>query len=473
MNSFLSKAAYIAFLVFFGYSVVLTLYYAILAVIGLFEGRRRALESETEDYPLVYLSTFSIPVSIIMPARNEEGWIRDSLLSILNLNYPNFEVIVVDDGSTDKTLDILKEVLDPAPIDAPYIKHYRDGVVREILKSKIHPNVMIISKSAGLKKAGAVNAGLNMANNDYICLIDADTILEPDSLLKVMAAIAKDPDGVAGVGSYFGLVNGLKIENGRIIKRSFSYNNIIAYQNLEYIRSFIGNRLAWSKFNAMPTIAGGFGVWRRDILYKLGGFSRDFTCEDIEMTFRVHDYISRNRPRASKILMLPYSTGWTEGPSNISSLISQRERWQRVTNETLWHYKYMILNPKFGSFAFVTLPYFVLYEVFGVFFEATSLALVTIGWINGALDLKVFFAFFILMISSQVAISLLSVLAFVRAQKVFGLRYIAYLVTLSFFEFFLYRWITSTAKIVGTYRWLRGAKGFDQYARKKRVPIEK
>jgi len=464
---------YVLFLIFFAYFVALTSYYLLLAFIGLFEGRRRGMENEGEDYPLVYLSTFNIPVSIVIPAHNEEEWIRDSLLSVLNLNYPNFEIIIVDDGSTDRTLDILKETLVLTAVDATYVKHYQDGVVHQIFKSQKHPKVTVISKDPGLKKAGAVNAGLNVANNDYVCVIDADTVLEPNSLLKVMAHVAKYPDKIAGVGSYFGLVNGLQIKDGMITEMSFSYNPIVAYQNLEYIRSFIGNRIAWSRFNAMPNIAGGFGVWRRDILYQLGGYSKDFTCEDIELTFRVHDYIVKHRDKGYKILMLPYSVGWTEGPNDIPSLISQRERWQRVVNETLWHYKYMILNPRFGSFAFITLPYFVFYEVLGVFFEAASIALVTLGWIYGVLDIKVFLSFLVLMLMSQAAISLLSLLTFVRTQKIFRLRYTIYLIALTFSEFLLYRWIISAAKIIGTYRWLRGVKGFEQYVRQKREPIEK
>jgi len=467
-NILLSKANYIVFLIFFGYFVVLTAFYFFLAVVGFIEGRKRSWESEEEDYPLAYLSTMAIPVSIILPARNEEEWIRDSLLSILNQNYPKFEVIIVNDGSTDRTMEILNEVLKLKPYDIPYIKHYKDGQVKEILKSEIHPNVTVISKLPGVKKAGAVNAGLNMARNDYVCGIDADTVLEPNALLKVMAHVEKDPERIIGIGSYFGLANGLKIKDGRIMKRSYSWNPIIACQNLEYIRSFIGNRIAWSRFNAMPIIAGGFAIWRRDILYELGGYSANFTCEDIEFTFRARDYMAKNKDKDYKIIMLPYHVGWTEGPANARSLILQRNRWQRVTNETIWHYKYMLLNPRYGSFAYLAMPYFLLYEVLGVFFEIASLAFVAIGWTAGALNLNTFIAFLCLMILSQCVISLLSILAFARSQRIFRLPYIVYLVVLTFLEFFWYRWIISLAKLSGMYSYARKVTTFDQYARPKR-----
>ena len=460
---------YVFFLIFLAYFLVLTAFYIFLAILGLIEGKKRFRESEREDYPLVYLSTFAVPVSVIIPAHNEELWIRDSVLSVTNLNYPNFELIVVDDGSTDKTLQILTDTLKLKPAVKTYIKHYKNGQVHEILRSGKYPNVTVISKSQGLKKAGAVNSGLNIAKNDYICVIDADTVLEPNALLKVMAHIAKDRDRIIGAGSGFGLANGLKMKDGRIIERNHSINPLVVYQNLEYIRSFIGNRIGWSKYNAMPNVAGGFGMWRRDVLYELGGYSADYTCEDLEMTFRCHDYIAKNKEKDLKILMLPYYVSWTEGPSNITSLFSQRDRWQRVINETVSRYKYMIFNPKYGSFAFLTLPYFLFYELFGVYIEIISMAFVTIGWLCGILGIKTFLAFLALMILSQIIVSLMSILAFLRSQRQFTIYYMAYLVALSFFEFILYRPIISAAKLYGTFNYFRKIRTFDQYTREKRA----
>lgn len=460
---------YTVFVASLAYFLAVMVYYIFLALVGSLEEMRKTLQGEGEDYSLVYFSTLKIPVTFILPAHNEEEWIADSLKSLINLNYPEIEIIVVNDGSTDETLGILNELLKLTPVDTIYTKHYKDGRVRGILKSEKYSNVTVIDKDAGHKKAGAVNAGLNLAKNDYVCVMDADTILERDALIKVMAQIGREPDKIIGAGSYFGLVNGFKIKDGAIMERSFSYNPIVAYQNIEYIRSFVGNRLAWSRYNAMPNVAGGFGVWRKDILYELGGFSKDFTCEDIELTFRAHDYMAKNRGKGYRIIMLPFEVGWTEGPSNISSLISQRNRWQRVTDETVWKYKYMTFNPKFGMFGFLTMPYFIIYESFGVFIEVLSVAMIAAGWWMRVLDVRIFLAFFLFMALSQAFVSLLSILAVVERRRPFKLGYTMYLVLLTCVEFFFYRWIISVARISGTIDFFRVKKSFDQYSRAKRA----
>lgn len=451
------------FFVFISYTLLMMFYLLFLIVIGFLQSRKRIFESREEDYSILLHSTFTIPVTIIVPAHNEEDYIENCIRSLLNLNYPEFEIIVVNDASTDRTFEILNEVLKLKSLEKSYESNFRDGKIHEIYTSEQYPHITVINKS-GLRKAGALNAGLNFARYKYVCNIDADTILEPDSLLKIMAHVQKNPEKIIGVGSYFGLLNGLKIKDGKIIERSFSYNPIVAYQNLEYLRSFIGSRLSWSRFNAMPVISGGFGVWRRDILYELGGYDPNFTCEDIELTFRAHDYTIRNK-KDYMIVSLPDYVGWTEGPSTIMSLIIQRSRWQRVTDETIACYKHMLFNPRYKWLAFLTLPYFLSYEILGVMFELTSIGIIIWAYFAGILNITTFFAFVGLAVLTQALISVLVIFAFLRDQKLFRIRYSIYLLSLSFFELFLYRWIITIAKAKGTLDYLRGVKTFDQYKR--------
>lgn len=459
----------LAFFVFFGYFVLLVSYYLILAVIGSLEEKRRMLESREENYPILSSSSFTLPVSVIIPAHNEEEWIADSLGSVLKQNYPELEVIIVNDGSTDNTMAVLGRLLDPEPIDMAYTHKFKDGGVNGFLRSRIHPNVTIMSKISGYKKAGAVNAGLNLAKYKYICVMDADTILEPDALLKIMAEVQKDPDRIIGAGSYFGLVNGFKISGGEIIDRSFSYHPMIAYQNLEYIRSFIGNRIAWSKFNIMPNVPGGFGLWRRDVMASLGGYDKTLSSEDMEYTFRAHDYIVKNKDKDYRILMLPYFAGWTEGPARIKKLIMQRNRWQRTIEETIWKYRHMAFNPKYGGMAFFVMPYYIIYEIFGIFFEVMGLLLLALGLALGSIDLRLFGTVFLFMVLSQGIVSLLSIFATLRGQKFMKTGYVIYLIFLGFTELFWYHWLISFAKISGTYSYARRVSEYDQYEREKRA----
>ncbi|MFH1189091.1 MAG: glycosyltransferase [Candidatus Omnitrophota bacterium] len=462
-----ANISYLVFLVFLGYFLILIAYYFFLGIVGFVEGKKWSRKKKEEDYALSYFTSFALPVTIIVPAHNEKLWIEDCVRSVLNLNYPKFELIIVDDGSTDETFGILDTMLDLRPADVVYARHFKDGKTYNIMKSAKYPNVTVVHKASGAKKAGAMNAGLNIARFDYVCAIDADTVLEQDSLLKVMTEIQKDPQRIIGIGSYFGLSNYFKVKDGVILRKNFSYHPIIAYQNLEYIRSFFGNRIGWSRFNAMPIVAGGFGVWRRDVVYELGGYSSEFTCEDLEFTFRAHKYIT-DKKRGHRIVMLPYYVAWTDGPSDIPSLLLQRDRWQRVEIETVWKYRSMLFNPGYGAFGFLTFPYFLMYEVLGVFFEAASLAFVITGWALHILDVKAFLAFLVLMLASQAIMSLFALLSFIRTLKIFSVGYIMYLAFLGIIEFLFYRWVISVAKISGTVNYFRGVKLYDQYKRKER-----
>ncbi|MDD5354483.1 MAG: glycosyltransferase family 2 protein, partial [bacterium] len=284
--SFFTRCIEILFIIYISYFLLLVVYQVILGVIGFFENRWRNKQDEAEDYNRFSVSAFSLPVSFIVPARNEQEWISECIKAILSQDYPEFEVIVVNDNSTDQTMNILNELLDLQELTNPYKDRFDAGKIIGMHRSRKYPKVTVLTKISGKKKAGALNAGLNFAKYKYVCILDADTIIEPNALLRIMSHVQKEPDNIIGIGSSFGLVNGFKVKDGKIVDKSYSYNPLLAYQNIEYIRSFIGNRIAWSRFNSSPNIAGGFGIWRRDILLELGGYSTDFTCEDIELTFR-------------------------------------------------------------------------------------------------------------------------------------------------------------------------------------------
>ena len=460
-----------AFVVFLGYYVLQAIYSIVLSAVGLFEERRRQRQDQAELYASLTASSFAIPLSVILPAHNEELWIEDSVMSVLNQRYAQLEIIIVDDGSTDRTMDILRERFDLEHVSNPYKDHFKSGKLKGIYRSRSHPNLSVLCKEKGGKKAGTVNAGINIAKYKFVCVMDTDTVLEEDALLKVMAHIQKDPARIIGIGSYFGLVNGFEIKQGRIVNRRFNYNPVIAYQNLEYIRTFIGNRIAWSRWNVMPNIAGGFGVWRRDVLMELGGYNTEFSSEDMELTFRAHDYMARHSGKGYRIEMLPYCIGWTEGPGDVRSLIKQRNRWHRVVLETIWHYRRMLLNPRYGWFGFITIPYFLLYECLGLYIEMVCYGLTAWGFFNGFIDGWQFAGIFVFMILVQSLVSLIPMLTYIHDQRLFRVKDSLYLTGLSFLELLWYRWLLTWAKIQGTFDYFRGFRDYDMVARNRATQI--
>jgi len=458
----------ICFYVFLIYFSVLTVYSLVLSFVSFFEEEKRFHETDEEDYRFFLSGHFSLPVSVIIPAHNEETGIMQTVYSILNQRYPELEIIIVDDGSTDQTFPNLQKELQLQSTHTPFEDRFDSGNILGLFISQRFPNIQVIRKESGKKKAGALNAGLNLARYRYICTIDADTLLKPDALLQVMAMVQRDPDHILGIGSYFSLSNPHRFENGKLIKQGYAWNPLIAFQNLEYLQSFIGNRIAWSRWNAVPIESGGFNLWRRDILDSCGGFDSSQSSEDLEFTLRVHDIMRRKGNTHYRIVTLPYLVGWTEGPESLTALITQRRRWHRVEMESVWKYRHMFLNPRYGVLGCLTFPYYVFYEIWGVFFEVASLIITGLGFFLGYLDLKLFAGITLFMILSQTFNTLMALFLVYREQKLFHTAEVAYLGCLSFTQYFFYRWIILISRIWGTFDFFMKKTSMDAIPRSKK-----
>jgi cellulose synthase/poly-beta-1,6-N-acetylglucosamine synthase-like glycosyltransferase len=256
------------------------------------------------------------------------------------------------------------------------------------------------------------------------------------------------------------------VKNGNILKRGVSFFSLVSFEMLDYIRSHLANRLSLSRFDSMLCVCGGFGIWRKDFLIEIGGYSSDFTCEDIEITFRAYDYIIKNK-KPYKILMMPHCVAWTEGPNLVKNLIRQRNRWQRVINETVWHYRHMLFNGRYGWIGFMGVPYFFLYESLGVFFETASLIVLFLGTVLGRLRVEDFLLITLIMLLYYTITALVSLLIFDKNQRLFSLKDMAKLSALSFLEFFGYRQIILTARIMGTIAFFKGDKRWDKFERNR------
>jgi cellulose synthase/poly-beta-1,6-N-acetylglucosamine synthase-like glycosyltransferase len=317
-------------------------------------------------------------------------------------------------------------------------------------------------------KADALNCGVNYARYPYVCGVDADTVVEKDALLKAMRLILRDPERTVGVGSLVGMNNGFWIEKGAIRERSIPSRPLIMLQMLEYLRSFLLARLSWSRMNAVICIIGAFGVYRRDLIAKVGGFSREFSCEDIEMTYRIHDYLRRNK-QDYRIYSLPDPICWTEMPDTFEKFYNQRHRWQRVYLETVISYRHMLFNPKFGALGFLGAPYLLFWEVLDPVFMLASLLLIPAGILFGILSWTAFAGFMGIIILLNALTDIEGIFLQDIGYRTFSFKDIAKAVFTSFLEWFGFRQFHAFARLAGTVGFLRGEKAWRKFERIKRT----
>ena len=465
-NTTLVAIVYWIFIACLCYYIIINAYYTMLFIASLFESLLRVRQQRHEDFRAISRSRLTLPLSVIVPAYNEERPIRDCIYSLIKLDYPQYEIIVVNDGSTDHTLKALISEFKLERRDIYARKSFETEEIRAVYASAKYNDLYVIDKANG-GKADALNCGINYARYPYVCTADADTILEKDALLKAIRLILRDPGRTVGLGGLVGMSNGLWIESGAIRRRSIPRRPFLILQMLDYVRAFLTNRLGWSRMNFMLVLVGAFAIYRKDLLIELGGFSKEFSCEDIEMTFRLHEYMRSNK-RDYHIYSLPDPIAWTEMPDTWKNLYRQRHRWQRVINETFWHYKRMFLNPRYGSVGLLGMSYYFVGEVLAPVFEILSVAIIPFAIIMGMFSWQLFLTFMGIILLTNALTSVESLLIQDMGYRTFSLRDIQRMILVSFFEWFGFRQFLSYTRLAGTIGFLRGEKGWRKFERIKR-----
>lgn len=389
------------------YFVAINLLYTILVGLSFLGSRERVRQAEMADFGLVASSRLTPPVSILIPAYNEEKVVVDSVAAALDINYPEFEVIVINDGSRDRTVRVLEDGFDCERIDITYRAGLPTERVRRILRSRKDPRLLVIDKENG-GKADALNAGINCSKYRYVCNTDADTIFERDALLRIVRPVLEDPKRLVAVGGQVRIGNGFKIVKGEIVERHLPGSLLPMLQLVEYLRTFLGNRVGWSQVNAMLLISGAFGLWRRDVLVSVGGFSRRTTGEDLELTMRLHRVL-RKREEDYRIVSLPDPVCWTEAPSDVRSFINQRNRWHRVLLESFMEHREMMLNPQFGLVGMLGMPYYFFFEILGPPMECFSYLVVGAGLLAGIVETDTLFFFLLISIGYTTVLNIMAI----------------------------------------------------------------
>ena len=313
------------------YFILLNGGYLVLNMLSLRTLHRKGQEEMLDDLPRVY-SGLEPPVSILVPAYNEEATIAASVRSMLQLTYSEYEVLVVNDGSKDNTLDVLKREFGLLPFPEAYRRRIPTKDIRQIYRSMRFPNLRVIDKDNG-GKADSLNAGINASRYPLVCGVDADSILQRDSLEKVTEPFLRDPTVVA-TGGTIRVANGCEVTGGFLTKVGLPRNVWALFQVVEYLRAFLFGRLGWSSVNGMLIISGAFGVFRKDTVIMAGGYRPDTIGEDMELIVRMHRLLRAKR-QPYRVEFVPDPVCWTEAPEDYRTLKNQRIRWQRGLAESL------------------------------------------------------------------------------------------------------------------------------------------
>lgn len=325
-------------------------------------------------------------VSLVLPAHDEEPLIVDSVRAALGLRYPHLQVIVVDDGSTDGTFARLEEAFDlvPVPRDIPSHVPVLEPT-SSVWAARDEHQLLVLRKASAGCKADAVNAGINVATMPLVCITDADAVLEPDALTLLVEPFVEDPARTVAAGGMVRAVNGSSVDRGHLGELRMPSGWLARIQVIEYLRSFLLGRVGWGRIGALLVISGAFGLFRHDVLVRIGGVAHDTVGEDAELVMRIHRRL-REEGEDFRIAFVPQPVCWTQVPEDLATLGRQRRRWSRGLAEVLWRHRAMAWRPRYGPAGTVAVPYFAAFELLGPVVELAGLVSVVLGLALGLID---------------------------------------------------------------------------------------
>lgn len=444
------------------YFVALNGTYTVFLLFSLREIKRYFHFVTKHDIQALLSSNYYRPLSIIVPAYNEEATIVTNVRALLALKYPEYEVIVVNDGSTDGGLGRLVESFRLVEIEKPIRRVLKHAPIRKVYLSLEHPNLVVIDKDNG-GKTDALNAGINAASYPLFCSIDADSILDKEGLLRTGRLFVEDKRVVA-VGGIVRVLNGLEIEKGEITHIHAPKKGIELLQAVEYTRGFLSGRTSWNLFGSLMILSGTYAVFRKDLVVAVGGF-RDTVGEDMDLVVRLHKYCRDNNIRY-KILFVPDPVCHTQVPNDLKSLLQQRNRWHRGLLQSLMHSKEMFFRPKYGSVGMFGFPYFLFIEGLGPVVEFTGYAALVPLYFLGLLNWQFLFLFFLVAVLWAMWINIGSILLDnVLYKRYKSLKDILKLCVFGFFEMFGYRQLIAADRFVATFGFRR--KGWGNVRRQR------
>jgi cellulose synthase/poly-beta-1,6-N-acetylglucosamine synthase-like glycosyltransferase len=341
-------------------------------------------------------------------------------------------------------------------MNALYVAQVPSAPVRALYRSTLDPRLLVVDKAAGGSKADAVNAGLNAATSPYVCVVDSDSVLEPDALLRIMMPILSDSEKVVCAGGIVRVLNGSQVQDGRMKQVRLPRKPIEAIQVVEYLRAFLIGREAWAKLNMLMIISGAFGVFRTDLVRAIGGYRASAIGEDFDLVARMHRHLLEHQ-QPYRVQFVPDPVCWTEVPSDARSLGRQRARWQKGLLDVLWPNRDMLFRPRYGRIGFVALPYLWIFELLAPVVELGGMVTIALAACLGVLSRQFFLQFLLFGYAFATVISIGSVLQ----EEITYKRYndwkdVARLVSYCFLEHFPYRQMHMIWRLQGLWQYLRG-----------------
>ncbi len=451
------------------YFVVLNTVYLLTSLVAFRDIKRYVRRLKSLDLGELLSSEGVPPVTIVAPAYNEEMTCVGSVRSLLTLEYPQYEILVVNDGSKDRTLARLTEAYDLVSAARLPTADITTAPVQRVLQSRSYPNLWVVDKENG-GKADALNAGLNLCVTPLFCAVDADSLLERDALTRIVRPFLEDARTIA-TGGVIRIANGCAVESGVVTKVGFPKNIWARFQVLEYLRSFLAGRMGWAVLDATLIISGAFGVFRRSVVVDAGGYATNRTSgatvgEDMELVVRLHRHCRENGI-PYKIGFIPDPVAWTECPETIRTLARQRDRWQRGMAESLMRHSRMLFNPRYGRIGLVAYPYFLFLETFGVGVEIAGyvafIATVAMGLAAPVYVAGFFMAAFAFGMVLSIAAVGLEELGFRRYPDI---SHLAHLFALAAAENLGYRQLISFWRLHGMVSALRGVRTWGEQERR-------
>ncbi len=412
LNIFFERAVSVFNAVIFFYVILISTSYLILAIISIITLSRYLKENSFINYKIILSSDMAPHLSLITPAYNEGRNIKENVHSLLSLNYTNYEVILVNDGSKDDTMDILIKAYDLEEVQYDFTEKIKTQQVKAIYKSNnpAFRKLVVVDKFNG-GKADALNVGINVSSKAYIICIDADCILNKDALLILAKPfLEKSDQHTIATGGVIRVANSCVIKGGSLLKVHVPRNLLASVQVVEYLRAFLLGRMAWSKLDGLLIISGAFGMFDKDIAIKAGGYDVKTVGEDMELVVRMRRYMIESNLKYT-VSYIPNPLCWTEAPETFSMLGRQRSRWTRGTMETLWIHRRMFLNPKYKTIGLLSVPYWVIFEYLAPIIEFIGILLTFVFAILGILGWSYFLMFILFAYSFAIMFSTLTLLS--------------------------------------------------------------